>query len=437
MTKETIVKMYWTCRNCGTGSIDGLVDECPNCGDRKPSDIQYEFSEIDVEVTEEELKAAGISKEECDGEHKEWVCNYCGRLNNWADTICVGCSSVKEEATHEYGMDEIEEDLIEKEKENPSFIASQGTGMSRYFASPNLLDKKNEIEKLSRTGTGMTRAFLIPNLEGKISFPDSENFSAVEYPANISVSDSIKAKKNTSNKMNSFWNDYLKPILSTIAPFVGIFLLFAILLWPVKEETYVSDFYWERNIYIEELQTFKESGWSIPSGARVYEEKYEFRRYDQVIDHYETKLVQKSRTVQDGYTTNVSYRDNGNGTATKIETKTPKYKTEYYAETVKEPVYKQVEVWDTKYYYEIDRWVNVRNSNASGNNQIPYWNEEYILQDKERDITRNESYQVLYDNGAVEYLPYEEWKEVELGDGYLVTKSKLLGIVYSSEEITK
>ena len=352
---------------------------CPNCGDRKPPDIQYEFGEVDVEITDEELEAAGISKEECDGEHKEWICNYCDRTNNWGDLRCVGCDMPKSEATHEYGQTKIENSVktTARNAKPASSVSSRGTGMTRAFVSPNILESNSQQRK--RSGF---------------------DFGTIAIPLTIA------------------------------------FLLFLIMFafWPIKEEVYVSGFEWERNIAIEELQTFKESGWSAPAGARVYDEKWEFRRYDQVIDHYETKQVRKSRTVQDGYTVSVSYRDNGNGTATRVENKTPKYKTEYYTETVKEPVYKKVEVWDTKYYYEIDRWVSVRESNASGTDKAPYWNTGYSLSDKERDTTKHESYEVLYDNGDTETLPFDEWMEVELGDGYVITKNRL-GIIYSSKEV--
>ena len=35
-----IVKGYWKCEYCGTYDIDGLIDNCPNCGKQKSHNIK-------------------------------------------------------------------------------------------------------------------------------------------------------------------------------------------------------------------------------------------------------------------------------------------------------------------------------------------------------------------------------------------------------------
>ena len=116
---DRIVRGYWDCPYCDSADIDGLVDNCPNCGRHKPENTKYHLKgaiphenkiykksmvgESDV-LNTEELQKAGISEEECDGNHKEWVCSYCNSLNNWADDICTSCGSPRDEATLEYGM---------------------------------------------------------------------------------------------------------------------------------------------------------------------------------------------------------------------------------------------------------------------------------------------------------------------------------------------
>ena len=114
---DKIVKGYWDCPYCSSREIDGLVDFCPNCGVHKPKDVKYylkgnvttnttysksQISDSDV-LSEKELEKAGISKEECDGKHKEWVCDFCGSLNNWADNVCSSCGSQKDESDTLYG----------------------------------------------------------------------------------------------------------------------------------------------------------------------------------------------------------------------------------------------------------------------------------------------------------------------------------------------
>ena len=143
---DRIVRGYWDCPYCDSTDIDGLVDNCPNCGRHKPENTKYHLKgaiphenkiykksvveESDV-LTTEELQKAGISKEECDGNHKEWVCSYCNSLNNWADDICTSCESPKEEANLEYGMQK-----REKSSNNPEeYVVLWGDDeeSSKYF----------------------------------------------------------------------------------------------------------------------------------------------------------------------------------------------------------------------------------------------------------------------------------------------------------------
>ena len=64
--------------------------------------------------------------------------------------------------------------------------------------------------------------------------------------------------------------------------------------------------------------------------------------YETVIDHYETVEVQRTRQVIDHYETYYTYSDNGDGTFSEEAHERPVYTTEYYTETVEQPVYKQV-----------------------------------------------------------------------------------------------
>ena len=108
------------------------------------------------------------------------------------------------------------------------------------------------------------------------------------------------------------------------------------------------------------------------------------------IYHYKTVTEQKSRQVLDHYDTSYSYSDNGNGTFKQHENRTPVYHTEYYTESNQEPVYRQDPVFQTKYYYEIERWVDKDSYESSGTDKSPYWNETYLpLADNERDEERS------------------------------------------------
>ncbi len=102
-----IVRGYWDCRYCETKGIDGLAEECPNCGHGREADTKFYMKSENAAATDyvsdQELENAGIRKEDCDGEHFDWVCDYCGELNHDSYTRCKSCGSDKKEATRQYG----------------------------------------------------------------------------------------------------------------------------------------------------------------------------------------------------------------------------------------------------------------------------------------------------------------------------------------------
>ena len=182
---------------------------------------------------------------------------------------------------------------------------------------------------------------------------------------------------------------------------------------------------WERNIEIEELTTVEESDWTIPSGGRELYTKRKIRSYEKVFDHYETKTKSVPYQVEDGYDT--SYTDNGDGTFT--EHQTPKYRTEYREEEYEEAVYRDEPVYDTKYYYEIDKWIHNRDVSSKGKNDEPYWGDT-DLEENEREGKKTEKYEltVLVDKGKKkkEYIyetDFDTWKSFKKGQKVDVTIS--------------
>lgn len=377
---DKVVKGYWDCPYCNSREIDGLVDFCPNCGVHKPKDVKYylngnvttnttysksQVPDSDV-LSEKELEKAGISKEECDGKHKEWVCDFCGSLNNWADNVCSSCGSQKDESDTLYGG-----------------------------------EKKSGEEPAEQQHTASSQ--------------DKEQ---------LSVWDKIK----------SFFVKNRK----AAAIVAAIIAVLSVMFFPYKKVVTVKSFAWERNISLEEYRTVQESDWNVPEGGRVYDEKTEIKSYVSVVDHYETVWETKTREVFDHNETSTTYSDNGNGTFTEHTTTTPVYRTETYQESHEEPVYRQDPVYATKYYYDIDKWVDTGNDYpSSGKDHKPYWNEDYKpMADNIRDTDRSETYTVKLDNGKTQEKSYSEWKNMKIGDTKEQTTC-LVGIVYSEKDLGK
>ena len=100
-------------------------------------------------------------------------------------------------------------------------------------------------------------------------------------------------------------------------------------------------------------------------------------------------------------------------------------------------IYRQEPVYDTKYYYEIERWFPIDTYSSKDDDKEPYWNTEYTLTEKQRDTKRDELYYVHYDDGqnvVKDETDCDTWLETKIGDGYEVTYNRL-GMTYKREAI--
>lgn len=129
-----IIMGYWNCESCGASDIEGLTDVCPSCGARKPAHIRYHMKGRNV-VSKEQLAQAGIGEDECDGKHKEWVCAYCGYLNNFSDAECASCGAAKEEAEQEYGDEpaKVEQPVPENKADEIQTVKSKPKKKKRHI----------------------------------------------------------------------------------------------------------------------------------------------------------------------------------------------------------------------------------------------------------------------------------------------------------------
>jgi len=196
---------------------------------------------------------------------------------------------------------------------------------------------------------------------------------------------------------------------------------------------------WVRNINIEENRMFSESGWELPSGAEKTDARNEIHHYDQVLDHYENVEVKRSRQVVDHYETYYTYTDNGNGTFSEVPHERPVYTTEYYTETVKQPVYRSVPRYATKYYYNVWRWTPSRDVTAQGDDHNTAW-PEYTLAENEREGQRSETYRFTVEHTEKKAAPTTyrlaegDWMNLNVGDQIYITAKRSGSNPYISDE---
>ena len=177
---------------------------------------------------------------------------------------------------------------------------------------------------------------------------------------------------------------------------------------------------WSRTIPIEQNIQYTESDWSVPDGGTLVSQKTELHHYDQVLDHYESYEVTRSRQVVDHYETEYTYRDLGNGSFEEVANERPVYKTEYYTETESRPVYVPVPRYQTKYTYTIWRWTKTREATAAGENHEAAWPETGLAEDEREGTPRLESYTFTVsdkENRESSWsLAEEDWRKINPGD---------------------
>ena len=242
-----------------------------------------------------------------------------------------------------------------------------------------------------------------------------------ETLANVATSASASAPKR-SKKAGPF---------SRLGMLFIPLLVLLFLFFPVGRTIEVTGFAWVRKVEVETYMTLKESDWSLPQGANLLYSENEVAYYQSVLDHYETEYVTRYREVIDHYETRYEYQDNGNGTFSEITYQDPVYVTEAYQVEEQVPIYVQVPMYQTKYYYEIDRWVITSEEKAQARDHDPYW-PEYRLQRNQRDELREETYRTYFSDGSSRLESFRVWENRRLGDKISVKKS-LAGISMGGE----
>ena len=357
MSKK-IIEGRWDCSSCDTKGILGRYRECPNCGKPRGEDVKFYLPDKKDYVPEEQ--AEKINR------NPNWLCEFCGSYNSDDLDRCKSCGA--ERGSKNY-FD------VQKEQEEKK-------------------EQKYKDEKVKVT-------------EDKSYQKSSES--------KMSTASKMVEKEKTLGKMK-------RPFIAVMVALISIIFIFGMvhIFSPKEASMKITGFSWERSIEVEQYKTFHKSDWSVPDGARVTSQRREIHHYDQVLDHYETKTRQVTKSRISHYETRTSTRDLGNGYFEENTYQEPVYETYYDTETYQDPVYRDEPVYRTKYYYDIDRWVYERSITSSGNNQKPYWGKE-DLKTKERVSGKNEKYMV---NGITNEknardrtvkVDFAKWKGMKIG----------------------
>lgn len=362
--KGRLIEGFWDCDYCSTKGIRGGITICPHCGKMRGKNTKFYTSPHSQYVPDEE--AQKINR------NPDWVCPYCDQLNSDNDSTCRGCGAPRTADTLNYF--EYQKKQQEKAMEATIEETSEAEDTDIFSRSSPILEDFSSHNSMK------------------------DLFSYVQSNFHFSLA--------------------IKVILSSILACLGIFAL-VLLFMPREKQLTVQELSWERSIAVERFQTVQENDWYLPTNARLLYTREEFHHYEQVIDHYDTKTREVSEEVLVGYEDYVSgTRDLGNGYFEEIISSRPIYETQWHTETYQEPFYRNDPVYQTKYYYEIDKWLYERSVRTSSNDQNPYWGEVNLGSD-ERESSRSSTYYMtgIDSDGKEEKitLSFDQWNTLEIG----------------------
>lgn len=404
------VYSYWECQFCPS-IIRGDSRTCPNCGAPISNSVKYLMpndpkvikaknegkiliGENTSTFTDENGITSDIVPKDKERNEQNWLCPSCGYQNFAESETCEGCGADK--STLRYFADK----GWSKESIKALVEYNERDCISHPKDDTKIISKSSDFNKIT-----------------------DKRLLEIEEEINKKSDDAlIPLKESLWDKITFFFNGVDKRVLIAVALTLLLIPTLIWLFYPVNRTATVTGFRWVQSIRIEQFMLCHEDGWTVPAGGRVTDSRREIHHYDTVLDHYETRTRQVSYQVLDGYDT--SYHDLGNGQVNVVQT--PRYRTEYRTETYQEPVYKQVPVYQTKYYYDIDKWVYINSLTTADNTHEPYWAETDIPEDVEspeyddlRLGSRSGSYYVIVQNDVETYeIEYNlnDWNAFEIGD---------------------
>lgn len=306
------VWLPWSCDYCGA-NVSGKYRDCPNCGRPRGKNTTFDVTKPGETLTEEEVsKRCG----------PDWLCECCDSLNSASLSECPSCGAPKGASKNYFELKRIREESVRAEADKVESVEQSSVVPAIYDDD----DKKEEEKRFT----------------GEYLEDDTEKYRSIPV-----VGNDMPYRRRKRNKSFNFMKAIA--VAMTVAGSIGLLSVLICALLPKEYSATVTDVSWERSINIEQQDTYHESGWSIPAGGRETSKEWKKSGTKKVIDHYDTRDVTKTKVVDDGYDITYDYVDNGDGSADKIEVRTPKTKTVTYTEKEEYPVYVDVDVYD--WYY--------------------------------------------------------------------------------------
>lgn len=396
----------WDCEYCSRKGIPANIRHCPACGNPVGNDVKYYLPEGSADYVEPHSVPNGA----------DWQCAYCGSYNRCTADLCKNCGASKLNGKDYFQVhSEDTEETVTTDLLYANNIVYHNT---KQHSSDNSKAPPIEYIPLAR-----------PQPEPP-QMRSNDEAAEKEVPAVRRIPSIIKALKP--------FKKYIFAGIAIITVIIGIVLL----VTPKERILTVESFSWKRIMYIDEYKTVSESDWQMPSEGRLRYTRSEIRYYEHRLTGYKTETYTEQEI--DHYEQYVSgYRDLGNGYFQEIMSSRPVYKS--VTKTREVPQYTDVPIYNTKYYYYIDKWVSDHTVTTSEADKNPYWGQEPppistppAIGD-ERVSSRTEHYYfvgVMVDSDKSQNyaISYADWIRLQDGDTircnvYITGNVELLDII--------
>lgn len=424
----------WNC-TCGKKRIRGNIKTCPMCNDPRNPTLTPSEKPYLPDNAEEVPDHVNVGP--------DWNCNSCGGANRGNATVCESCGKQHD------GHDSV----------NPTIQYKDGIDARGVeFDNPQQIndDRVDDI-----IGNPLDEA--LKTVSGEIDQPRKSRVYTLPRTALNKTGQAVTrtrehhAERKEKLTLLEHWSLNLVEVVVAGAVLlligVGLLAFYDNFIRTEPKPLTVTSLSWERRMEVEELKTFHESDWSVPSGGRETRHYRAVHHYNTVVDHYETVTHPNPVRVSDGFKNErvacgSTTTDNGDGTfdveTTYCDVPVEQFHTENQPYTTQEPVYRRDPVYRTKYDYDIDRWVTDRwittSGEAGGIHPQPYYPEDVELQARERAGDEREgTYEVNLEGEGHTYTRNVElniWDNLELDEGLVghITKRGALRQIDWPEE---
>lgn len=379
---------YWDCTYCDTKGIRGDKRICPNCQHRRDEHVKFYMKNTNDVITKPEDLANFVGK-------PDWECRYCGTYNRGDAEACKVCGADKLGDSRTYHQ------VLSENNTEANQYSTDGQNGVRVEQGADIDNERLEREREERKRERERR----------------EREEQEERDRRMREREEERAERERA--------EHRREMLIYGGVGLGILAVIGLLLFlfiPRHATLQVQSLPWERNIAIEESYISRENGWSIPPGGTEVDKVWKYHYTDQVPDGTEYYMDTEMRYEKVGSHTEYDYKDAGDGSFDKVKRTVDDY--DYVPHEVKKSrtKYKDVEVYDWYYTYDIQRWRVCRNIHTNGTNDEPYWG-DYTLNDGERTGARTETYNVYALNTAKDkdgYKLYDTsfdiWTQLHVND---------------------